>query len=166
MKTTLIVAAAALTASTTAYAQDLTNSDTVNLNPVIEDSFDDNRDYIEDSFDDNRDFVDSFDDNRDFVDSFDDNSDTNTATVRFGGANTFNANAIVAESTLSGVVTGVDVDFGDVSNSAGFDASLSNNGNAFRNYAGMNALNQNTGTGASQNATVTVAASNASLGVN
>ena len=72
----------------------------------------------------------------------------------------------MAESTLSNVVTGVDVDFGDVTNSAGFDASLSNSDNAFRNYAGINALNQNTGVGASQNATVTIAASNASLDVN
>ena len=36
---------------------------------------------------------------------------------------------------------------------------LSNSGGAFQNYAGMQALNQNTGVGASQNASVSVAVS-------
>jgi hypothetical protein len=39
------------------------------------------------------------------------------------------------------------------------DNSLRNDGNAFQNFAGMQALNQNTGVGASQNASTSVAVS-------
>ena len=78
----------------------------------------------------------------------------------------FGDNAIVAETTLSNTVTGVDVNFGDLEDSADFDSRLSNYGNSFQNYSGMNALNQNTGTGAAQNASVTIAVSSANSEIN
>ncbi len=172
-KFALIVAAA--TTATTAYAQNVTEIDSstevetdVDTDIEIEDSFDDNSENFVDSFDDNSEnYNDSFDDNseRVFEDSFDDNSQRFNSRTEIASNSVFGDNAIVAETTLSNVVSGVDVNFGDVEDSANFDASLSNNGNAFRNYSGMNALNQNTGTGASQNASVNVAVANGGLDV-
>ncbi len=181
MKTTMIAAVAVLATSTSAFAQDgAVYEDGVDvLSPtVIEDSFDDNSDRtFNDSFDDNSDnnsfndnsdkvFNDSFDDNRDYNDSFDNNSDNFDADVRFSGDRVFGDSALVAETQLSNVVTGVDVDFGDVEDEARFVNRLSNSDNAFQNYAGMNAMNQNTGVGASQNASVTVAVSTDNFDVN
>lgn len=159
MKLTKLAVVAALVASTSAFAQD---------NDVIDADVDASTDVV-DSFDDNSDtFVDSFDDNSDrvFEDSFDDNSQDFSSGVGINNNSTFGDNAIVAETTLSNVVTGVDVNYGDLQDSADFENRLSNYGNAFQNYSGMNALNQNTGTGASQNASVTIAVSSANSDVN
>lgn len=185
MRLTKLAVLAAFATSTAAYAQDNdvvdvdANSDTDVVD--VDDSFNDNTDTFNDSFDDNSDnFIDSFDDNSDnyndsfddnsetvIEDSFDDNSEVFTSNLTINAGNhTFGDSAIVAETTLSNVVTGVDVDFGDVSDSAGFDSSLANSGRSFQNYAGMNALNQNTGTGASQNASVTIAVSSDGFDVN
>ncbi|MEL7197962.1 MAG: hypothetical protein AAGL10_06575 [Pseudomonadota bacterium] len=168
VKLTLIAAAA--TTATGAYAQNVTEIDAsteieteveIDNSTEIEDSFDDNSERVfNDSFDDNSDnYNDSFDDNseRVFEDSFDDNSQRFNSRTAIVSNGVFGDNAIVAETTLSNVVSGVDVNFGDIEDSASFNSSLRNNGNAFRNYSGMNALNQNTGTGASQNASVNVA---------
>lgn len=162
MKLTKLAVLAAFATSTAAYAQDndVVDVDQTNDPDVvdIDDSLNDNSDNIIDSFDDNTD---------NFNDSFDDNSQVFTSNVGVnGGGNTFDDNAIVAETTLSNVVTGVDVNFGDVEDTGAFDSSLTNAGNAFRDYAGMNALNQNTGTGASQNASVTIAVSSDGFDVN
>ncbi len=163
MKLTKLAVLAAFAASTSAYAQDndVVDVDQTNDPDVVDvdDSFNDNIDNIVDSFDDNSERV--------FEDSFDDNSEVFTSNLSLnGGNNVFNSSAIVAETTLSNVVTGVDVDFGDVEDTAGFDSSLTNQAHAFRDYAGMNALNQNTGTGASQNASVTIAVSSDGFDVN
>ncbi len=193
MKTKLFVAAALLATSTSAFAQDadgvdidVTNIDVTDVDvtdvdvsdrTVATDSFDDNRDF--NSHNDNSDhqFNDSFDDNSDnnsnndnsdrtITDSFDDLSDNYTANLTFSDNYTFDDNAIVAETTLSNVVTGVDVSYGDVEDGASYANTLNNSGNAFRNYSGMNALNQNTGVGASQNASVTIAVSTDNFDVN
>lgn len=159
MKLIKLAAVAALMASTSAYAQD---------KDVIDADVDASNDFV-DSFDDNSDnFIDSFDDNseRVFNDSFDDNSQEFSSGVGISNNSTFGQYAIVAESTLSNVVTGVDVNFGDLEDSADFDSRLQNYGNSFQNYAGMNALNQNTGTGAAQNASVTIAVRSESFDVN
>lgn len=160
MKYATLAAVAALATGTSAFAQNVDAAAVEGADSVvIEDSFDDNRDYvIEDSFDDNRDYV--------FEDSFDDNSDNINQGVGSNNNNLFNGSAIVAESALSNVVTGVDVDYGDMADTARVVNRLSNSGNAFRNYAGNNALNQNTGVGASQNASVTIAVSGDSFGGN
>ncbi|MGJ3626990.1 hypothetical protein AB5I41_08905 [Sphingomonas sp. MMS24-JH45] len=73
----------------------------------------------------------------------------------------FGDGALVASSTLSSYVTGVTVTFsGRESDGTTADNSLRVvAGGAFQNFAGMQALNQNTGAGASQNASVSVAAS-------
>ena len=148
MKLTKFAVLAALASTTAAHAQD--------------------NDVVDADVDASTEIVDSFDDNTDnFVDSFDDNSQVFTSNVKFkGGTTTFGDSAIVAETTLSNVVTGVDVNFGDLEDSAQFNSSLSNSNKAFQNYAGMNALNQNTGTGASQNASVTIAVSSDGFDVN
>lgn len=167
MKTALFVSLAALASTTAAFAQETdvtTDTDVVDVDQKtkvkIEDSFDDNRDYtiVEDSFDDNRDY--------EFNDSFDDNSDNLGLSVGSDKQHIFNNSAIVAETTLSNVVTGIVVDFTDLSDSASVVNSLENSGNSFRNYAGMNALNQNTGVGANQNAAVTIAVSGDNFGAN
>ncbi|MEM1195733.1 MAG: hypothetical protein AAGH57_06490 [Pseudomonadota bacterium] len=154
MKTALFVSLAALASTTAALAQDAditTDTDVVDVDErtkvIIEDSFDDNRDY-------------------EFNDSFDDNSDNLGLSVGSDKQHIFNNSAIVAETTLSNVVTGIVVDFTDLSDSARVVNSLKNSGNAFRNYAGMNALNQNTGVGANQNAAVTIAVSGDNFGAN
>ena len=160
MKLTKFAVLAALASTTAAHAQDndVVDAD-VDASTEIVDSFDDNTDNFVDSFDDNSERV--------FEDSFDDNSQVFTSNVKFkGGTTTFGDSAIVAETTLSNVVTGVDVNFGDLEDSAQFNSSLSNSNKAFQNYAGMNALNQNTGTGASQNASVTIAVSSDGFDVN
>jgi hypothetical protein len=141
---------------------------------VVKDSLNDNSDRdFQDSFDDNRDY-DSHNDNSTtndnssdtITDSFDDLSDNYTTELSIENESVFDDNAIVAEATLSNVVTGVDVDFGDIEDSARLSNHLVNTGNSFQNYAGMNALNQNTGAGAAQNASVTIAVSGTELGVN
>ncbi|MEP3052054.1 MAG: hypothetical protein ABJP48_04850 [Erythrobacter sp.] len=136
---------------------DNSNSNVNDNSEVFNDSFDDNSEVFNDSFDDNSEV---------FNDSFDDNSQVFTSVVGIASSNVFGDNAIVAEATLSNVVTGVDVNFGDVEDSAQFANQLTNSDNAFRNYAGMNALNQNTGTGASQNASVTIAVASDNFDVN
>ncbi len=179
MKTAMIAAVAVLSASTSAFAQDATSSNTdVDVDndvvvvdtdvTVVEDSFDNNTDNSNDSFNDNsnREFNDSFDDNRDYVDSFDDNSDNIAQGVGSNKTYNFNGAAIVADTALSNVVTGVDVDYGDLQDTARLSNNLVNRGSSFRNYAGNNALNQNTGVGASQNASVTIAVSGDSFGGN
>ena len=154
MKIIQIALIAALATGTAAHAQD---NDVLDVDTNVEettrivDSFDDNSDNNTDSFNDNSERV--------FEDSFDDNSRNFSTGVGINSNSTFGDNAIVAETTLSNVVTGADVDFGDVEDTARFNTSLRNNGNAFRNYSGMNALNQNTGVGAAQNASVTIAVS-------
>jgi hypothetical protein len=86
---------------------------------------------------------------------------TSTASSSNGGAsnsNMFGNGALVASATLSSYVIGVSVTFeGSRDTGAGTDNSLSNSGGAFQNFAGMQALNQNTGVGASQSASVSVA---------
>jgi hypothetical protein len=78
----------------------------------------------------------------------------------------FGDNAVVASSTLSSYVTGVNVTFhGSDGNRNSTDNSLSNSGSSFQNFAGMQALNQNTGVGASQNASVSVAATTGDIGL-
>ncbi len=157
MKMIKLAAVAALMASTSAYAQDNDVIDADVTTDVV-DSFDDNSDTIVDSFDDNSDRV--------FTDSFDDNSQDFSSGVGINPNSVFGDSAIVAETTLSNVITGVDVNFGDLEDSADYDSRLHNYGNAFQNYSGMNALNQNTGTGAAQNASVTIAVSSANSDVN
>ncbi len=163
MKTTTIAAVAALAMTSAAQANN-GNGNGNAASPegdsvVVEDSFDDNRDYeINDSFDDNRDYV--------IEDSFDDNSDNIAQGVGSNKAYVFNNSAIVAETALSNVVTGVDVDYDDITDTARIVNRLNNSGHAFRNYAGNNALNQNTGIGASQNASVTIAVSGDGFGGN
>jgi len=66
---------------------------------------------------------------------------------------------MVASSTLSGYVTGVTVTYEAAEGGTTADNRLVNNGNAFQNFAGIQAQNQNTGTGASQNASVSMAVS-------
>ena len=172
MKLTKLAVVAALVTSTSAFAQDNDVIDAdINAstdNDVIDADVDASTDVV-DSFDDNSEnFVDSFDDNsdREFVDSFDDNSQDFSSGVGINNTSAFGDNAIVAETTLSNTVTGVDVNFGDLEDSADFDSRLNNYGNSFQNYSGMNALNQNTGTGAAQNASVTIAVSSANSEIN
>ncbi|MCK0127363.1 hypothetical protein [Erythrobacter sp. F6033] len=164
MKLHKVAAAAVLVSgmTSTAYAQDA-NAGATAEGPVIQDSFDDNSDRVfNDSFDDNSEvYNDSFDDNseRVFNDSFDDLSDHYNGTVQTRKNSTFDDNAVVAEATLSNVVTGVDVSYGDIEDSAKYENRLVNSGNAFQNYSGINALNQNTGVAASQNANISIAVS-------
>jgi len=72
---------------------------------------------------------------------------------------TFGASAAVATSTLSNSVTGITVNYdrgsGSTSTPAA-DNSLTTGSNSFQNFAGVQALNQNTGVGASQNASVSI----------
>ncbi|WP_432201674.1 hypothetical protein ACRAQ7_05890 [Erythrobacter sp. W53] len=147
MKYATIAAVAALATGSAAVAQDavVAAADETANAVVIEDSFDDNRDYV-------------------FEDSFDDNSDNINQGVGSNKQFNFNGAAVVAESALSNVVTGVDVDYDDITDTARISNNLVNRGNSFRNYAGNNALNQNTGIGASQNASVTIAVSGDGFG--
>jgi hypothetical protein len=183
MKTKYLAAAVLLATGTSAFAQDndgvdvdTTNVDVdvtdVDVNDadktVVRDSNNDNSDRaFKDSFDDNRDFDSHNDNSSDTItDSFDDLSDNYSAEVSFANESVFDDSAIVAEATLSNVVTGVDVDYGSVEDSARMNIQLVNRDSSFQNYAGMNALNQNTGAGAAQNASVTIAVSGTELGVN
>ena len=91
-------------------------------------------------------------------------TDNSTATGAARSNSVFGDGAIVASSTLSSYVTGVSVTFnGSDGNGTTTDNSLTNGGSSFQNFAGMQALNQNTGAGASQNASVSVAASTGDL---
>ena len=64
----------------------------------------------------------------------------------------------MATSALSNYVSGVKVSFaGSAGQSSTTDHSLTTGDTAFQNFAGMQALNVNTGAGASQNANVSVA---------
>jgi hypothetical protein len=191
MKTAMIAVAATLLTSTPVFAQDNDGADVdvTNTNVEVTDVDVTDTTVVQDSLNDNsdRDFQDSFDDNRDYdshndnstnnvntndnssdtiTDSFDDLSDNYSANVTFANESVFDDSAIVAEATLSNVVTGVDVDYGSVEDSARLNNQLTNRGNAFQNYAGMNAMNQNTGAGAAQNASVTIAVSTDNLDVN
>ncbi len=189
MKTKYFAAAVLLATSTSAFAQDNDGVDVDTTNVDVDvtdvDVNDADKTVVRDSMNNNseRDFQDSFDDNRDYdshndnsvtndnssdtiTDSFDDLSDNYSAEVSFANESVFDDSAIVAEATLSNVVTGVDVDYGSVEDSARMNIQLVNRGNSFQNYAGMNALNQNTGAGAAQNASVTIAVSGTELGVN
>ena len=75
-------------------------------------------------------------------------------------ANVFGDGALVASSNLASYVTGSTVTFrGADGEGAAADNSLTVSGSAFQNFAGMQALNQNTGVGASQNASVNVTVS-------
>ncbi|MBB3928944.1 hypothetical protein GGR43_004695 [Sphingobium jiangsuense] len=67
----------------------------------------------------------------------------------------------MSSSTLASYVSGVSVGYDGAPGGGGasVDNSLSNNGAAFQNFAGIQALNQNTGVGASQNAAVTLSVS-------
>ena len=110
------------------------------------------------------------------TDSYNDNSDNSTqnfelaiadsgndnSTHVWSGGMLFGDGAMVATATLSGYVTGVSVHYDNRDGNgdgAMPDNSLSNDGAAFQNFAGMQALNQNTGASASQNANVSVAVS-------
>lgn len=189
MKTAMIAVAATLLSSTAAFAQDNDGADidVTNTNVEVNNVDVTDKDVVKDSLNDNsdRDFQDSFDDNRDYdshndnsvsntnenssdtiTDSFDDLSDNYSANVTFANESVFDDSAIVAEATLSNVVTGVDVDYGSVEDSSRVNQSLVNKDNSFQNYAGLNALNQNTGVGAAQNASVTIAVSTDNLDVN
>ncbi|MEP2735372.1 MAG: hypothetical protein ABJP34_03660 [Erythrobacter sp.] len=189
MKTAMIAVAATLLTSTAAFAQDNDGADIDVTNTNVEVTDVDvtettdvdvtDKTVVKDSLNDNsdRDFQDSFDDNRDYnshndnsadtiTDSFDDLSDNYSASVTFANESVFDDSAIVAEATLSNVVTGVDVDYGNIEDTARLNNQLTNRGNAFQNYAGMNAMNQNTGAGAAQNASVTIAVSTDNLDVN
>ena len=103
------------------------------------------------------------------ADSYNTNSSTTDNSVLYGGARNsgvFGDGALVASSTLSGYVTGVSVTYGgSEGDSPAADNRLSNSGSAFQNFAGMQALNQNTGVGASQNASVSVAVSAGDIGL-
>ena len=105
------------------------------------------------------------------ADAYNDSSDhstTDNSSVTGGARNAgvFGDGAVVASSTLSSYVTGVTVTFsGREGDGVNADNSLRNGGSAFQNFAGMQALNQNTGAGASQNASVSVAASTGDIGL-
>ena len=90
-----------------------------------------------------------------------DNSDNSYLTGAAKSSNMFGDSALVASATLSSYVTGVSVRYngsgGDTPSS--IENNISNDGSSFQNFAGMQALNQNTGVGASQNANVSVAVS-------
>jgi hypothetical protein len=83
------------------------------------------------------------------------NTDTSTM-VSPNATSWFGNDSTVATTNLSSYVTGVAT---DTSNSVG-DGSVQSgvylNGNAFQNVAGVLSLNINTGTGASQNAGVSI----------
>ena len=87
-------------------------------------------------------------------------TDTSSRTAVASADSVFGDNAIVASGSLSSYVTGVSVSFDARRGSApAADNSLRTGGSSFQNFAGMQALNQNTGVGASQNASVSVAVS-------
>jgi hypothetical protein len=91
-----------------------------------------------------------------------DNSVTDTSSA-VGSARTssvFGDGALVASANLSSYVTGSSVTFHGTGGDGGqsTDNSINTGGSSFQNFAGMQALNQNTGVGASQNANVSVAA--------
>src|SRR5690606_16229580 len=97
------------------------------------------------------------------ADSGNDNSDNSVSLTVADSGNTAQANtsnwfgdgAQVATSTLASHVTGVTVNNATALGATTADNRLTNSGNSFQNLAGLQALNQNTGTGASQNASVT-----------
>jgi hypothetical protein len=95
--------------------------------------------------------------NTSYADSF------NTRTETAGNANnsdnsTFGDGALVASATLSNYVSGVHVSFGSTAGEQGSpDNSLTTGNNAFQNFAGMQAINLNTGAAASQASNVSVA---------
>lgn len=104
-------------------------------------------------------------------DSWNDNSDNSTNVADSGNSyssndmtyagtsNMFGDGAMVASATLSSYVSGVSVTYAAAKGATTADNRLINRGNAFQNFAGIQALNQNTGTGASQNASVSLAVS-------
>jgi hypothetical protein len=121
------------------------------------DSNDDNSIDVADSGNDNsQSWVDSANDNSSDIAMSDSGNDNSVA-----GSTVFGANAVVATAALSSYTTGITVTYDQAAESGGAqpDNSLSNSGSAFQNFAGMQALNQNTGIGASQNANVSVAVS-------
>ena len=171
MKYATFAAAAALVSGSMVHAQDAGDAAVDTATDATEEASAGSGDQsviIEDSFDDNRDYenTDSFNDNSadTFNDSFDDNSDNISFGIGKDENVGFGDGALVAETALSNVVTGVVVDYDDVAEGAVINNRLVNRGNAFRNSAGMNALNQNTGVGASQNAAVTIAVSGDGFG--
>jgi hypothetical protein len=100
--------------------------------------------------------------------SFSDSSIAQTATANAGTGtaamtNQFGANAIVSTANLAGYVTGIQVSYavpqGTTGPAAAVSNSLSTGDGAFQNFAGLQALNMNTGVAASQNSAVSVSAS-------
>ena len=93
--------------------------------------------------------------------SYDASFNTNTETA--GNADnsnnsTFGDGALVASASLSNYVSGVHVSFGSAAGEQGSpDNSLTTGDNAFQNFAGMQAINLNTGAAASQSSNVSVA---------
>jgi hypothetical protein len=82
----------------------------------------------------------------------------NAGDANLAPTSTFGDGAMVASSTLSNYVSGVKVTFaGTAGESSTTNNSLTTGDTAFQNFAGMQALNVNTGAGASQNANVSVA---------
>lgn len=104
---------------------------------------------------------DSWNDNRDNSTNVADsgNSYSSNDMTYAGTSNMFGDGAMVASATLSSYVSGVSVTYAAARGATTADNRLINRGNAFQNFAGIQALNQNTGTGASQNASVSLAVS-------
>ena len=104
---------------------------------------------------------DSWNDNRDNSTNVADsgNSYSSNDMTYAGTSNMFGNGAMVASATLSSYVSGVSVTYAAAEGATTADNRLINRGNAFQNFAGIQALNQNTGTGASQNASVSLAVS-------
>ncbi len=93
-----------------------------------------------------------------------DNRDQSDNSQRMGAASShgaFGDRATVASSNLASYVTGVTVTYGggETTTSPTVDNSLTNDNGAFSNFSGMQALNQNTGAAATQNASTNVAVS-------
>lgn len=86
-------------------------------------------------------------------------TDNSTSTGTATSSGVFGDGALVASSTLSSYVTGVRASFTGARGGAAADNGLTVRGNSFQNFSGLQALNQNTGVGASQNAAVNVAVS-------
>ncbi len=169
-------------APTTAFAQDSntgdwaddgsSNADNGSLAATLTDigNTDNSLDVdLADSLNDNSDNSDRSDNSLkvDIADSFNDNSDNSTKvdiahtgnTAQASTTNLFGDGAQVATSTLASYVTGVTVDYRSRNAGTRVENNLTNQGNSFQNFAGMQALNQNTGVGSSQNAAVSVAVS-------
>lgn len=142
-----------------------TNTDNSNTDSNNDNSQDNDTTNTTNNTDNSTNNTDSNNDNRvsnrnsfNTVDARADNSSTGGAQTTNGSM--FGDGALVATSNLSSYVSGVRVTFeGNRETGQGANNSLSVNGSAYQNFAGMQAQNLNTGAAASQNANVSVAVS-------